>query len=546
MKWPIFLFAVLALLISVYAQESSLATADGHHYGNTKPLVDKSETTTTSENAGEIGFLELLSTKWEISAALVTAFLLAYSVGANDVANPFGTAVGSGALTVKQVFVMASIFETAGAVLLGLSVAETIRSKLIHVESFTPECFVIGEICAMFGAAAWQIIATIFGLPVSGTHSIVGATVGFALIEGGVAAVRWAKIIKIVISWVASPVCSGGLACLLYIYVIKGQILDYNKGNEKTNVSSIISQALMWLPIFYALTIAFNTWVISAKGIELYFPVFYANSNKVKQNTYILILAAVLGAAMYFYIKMIKSKSWEKSGDVYRAINNELIESGGQDPEKQPINQIENSTEKRVKKAKKRLEAARSLEHLDGSEDPVLHYLFGKLQGFAACFDAFAHGANDVGNSIGPVIACYAVLSTNDVKGNPSNFSRTQLIIVLYAAVAMCIGLLTLGRRVIQTVGSEITQLTPARGFAIDIMSGITVVVGSYMGVPLSTTHCKVGAVVAVGWTYDKNSLKWSVFKNIIYAWVITVPASAFISGGMYWILKAVLGLESL
>lgn len=541
MKWHIFLFAALALLISVYAEEeSSLTTADGK--ANSDDILD-SRSETATEIVGEVGFLELLTTRWELTAALVTAFLLAYSVGANDVANPFGTAVGSGALTVKQVFVMASIFETAGAVLLGLSVAETIRSKLIHVESFTPECFVIGEICAMFGAAAWQIIATIFGLPVSGTHSIVGATVGFALIEGGVAAVRWGKIIKIVISWVASPLCSGGLACLLYIYVIKGQILDYNKDSEKNNVSSVISQALMWLPIFYALTISFNTWVISSKGIELYFPTFYANSHKIKQNVYILILAAVLGAAMYYYINNIKSKSWKKSGDVYRAINDGLI-NGGQDPEKQPINEIENATEKRVKKAEKRLEAARSLEHLDGSEDPVLHYLFSKLQGFAACFDAFAHGANDVGNSIGPVIACYAVLSTNDVTGNPTNFSRTQLIIVLYAAVAMCIGLLTLGRRVIQTVGSEITQLTPARGFAIDIMSGITVVVGSYMGVPLSTTHCKVGAVVAVGWTYDKNSLKWSVFKNIIYAWVITVPASAFISGGMYWILKAVLELK--
>ena len=132
------------------------------------------------------------------------------------------------------------------------------------------------------------------------------------------------------------------------------------------------------------------------------------------------------------------------------------------------------------------------------------------------------------------------------MKGNPENFGQTQLIIVFYAAAGMVVGLLTLGRRVIQTVGSEITQLTPARGFSIDIMSGVTVVLGSYFQIPLSTTHCKVGAVVAVGLTYDKKSLKWETFKNILYAWVITVPASAGISAILYWVLKAALGYVSL
>lgn len=201
---------------------------------------------------------------------------------------------------------------------------------------------------------------------------------------------------------------------------------------------------------------------------------------------------------------------------------------------------------KQIKKAEKKRLMSKALDHTDGSEHPMLHYLFSKLQAFAACFDAFAHGANDVGNSIGPVIACYAVLATNDINGNPSNFGTTKLMIVLYAAFAMCVGLLTLGRRVIQTVGSEITQLTPARGFSIDIMSGVTVVVGSLFGIPLSTTHCKVGAVAAVGYTYDKEALKWDTFKNILYAWVITVPASAGISAILYVIFKYFLGYESL
>ena len=129
---------------------------------------------------------------------------------------------------------------------------------------------------------------------------------------------------------------------------------------------------------------------------------------------------------------------------------------------------------------------------------------------------------------------------------DPANFGTTKLMIVLYAAFGMVIGLLTLGRRVIQTVGSEITQLTPARGFSIDIMSGVTVICGSYFKIPLSTTHCKVGAVVAVGLTYDKDSLKWETFKNILYAWVITVPASAGISAVLYVALKWMLGYQSL
>lgn len=568
-------FKIKFLLILVLSL-SFICTVNGQDDKESSTASSKTsqQVTTTAAATDDpilsLSFSELFLSNWQIPVSMITAFILAYSVGANDVANPFGTAVGSGALTVKQVYVMATIFETLGAAMLGLLVAETIRSKLIFVEHFTIELFVLGEICAMFGAAAWQIIATIFGLPVSGTHSIVGATCGFALVEGGTSAVRWGKIIKIVISWVASPAMAGGLAVALYIFIIKNKILNTdntsNDNDEESKSSSetqnidnkdipmsdlsdthkitkpSVIQTLFYLPFFYALTVAFNIWAIGTKGLEMFLPNFYETSDPKTRNIVIVGSALTLAAATFGLVKYVKLDGWRKSAQHY----NSIIGCIKDDEEAVQLTSGLEASDKQVQKAKKKRLQSMSLDHTDGSEDPVLHYLFSKLQSFAACFDAFAHGANDVGNSIGPVIACYAVLSTNDIKGEPKNFGTTKLLIVLYAAFAMCIGLLTLGRRVIKTVGSEITQLTPARGFSIDIMSGVTVVVGSLLGIPLSTTHCKVGAVAAVGYTYDKDALKWETFKNILYAWIITVPASGGISAILYLILKYFLNYQSL
>lgn len=481
----------------------------------------------TSESEKEISFITIFLSKWQMPVALITAFGLAFAVGGNDVANPFGTSVGSGALTIKQVYVLAAVFETLGALLLGGVVAETIRKKILHVDVFrgNESLFVLGEICAMMGAAVWQIIATIFGLPISSTHSIVGSTIGFAVVQAGWGAVQWKQIGKIAISWVTSPLCAGALAAGLYVFIIKWKILvDSGTSLEKT---------LMWLPIFYALTVAFNVWSIGYKGSEVYFPDLHgADGDKTMLIAGVVGITAVLTVVTYCWIKYSKAdRSWSEMAHLSVNTDNKDFE---QLPEGKRIKILD------------RQETCKLIENGDGSERPDIHYLFGKLQAFAACFDAFAHGANDVGNSIGPVLACYAVISTSDVSADPKNFGLAKLGIIAYASFAIICGLLTLGKRVIKTIGEDLTPLTPARGFSVDIMSGVTVVLGSLMGIPLSTTHCKVGAVVSVGLTYDKDAVKFDTFKNILAAWLITVPASAAISAVLFLILKAIIPTDVL
>ena len=224
---------------------------------------------------------------------------------------------------------MASIFETAGAAMLGLLVAETIRSKLIYAEYFSVDCFVLGEICAMFGAAAWQIIATIFGLPVSGTHSIVGATVGFALVEAGPQAVRWKKIIQIVASWVCSPAMAGAMAAGLYIYIIKNKILENGtsytgSGDQKSdpirNQASMIKATIFWLPLFFAFTVAFNVWAIGSKGLKMFMPEFYETASTGTRYGVIFGAAIVLSVALYALVKYKKLGDWKEAAEHYGSI----------------------------------------------------------------------------------------------------------------------------------------------------------------------------------------------------------------------------------
>ena len=253
-----------------------------------------------TESSETMSFTEIFLQKWQMPVALITAFGLAFAVGGNDVANPFGTSVGSGALTIRQVYILAAIFETLGALLLGGVVAETIRKKILHVDNFrgNEEYFVLGEICAMLGAAAWQIIATIFGLPISSTHSIVGSTIGFSVVQAGWGSVQWSQILRIAISWVTSPVCAGVLAAGLYVFVIKNQIL--------ANPGTSLSKTIMFLPIFYALTVAFNAWSIGYKGSEVYFPQFHGEDGN--QTELILWVGVVTLILTLFTYKMFDKK----------------------------------------------------------------------------------------------------------------------------------------------------------------------------------------------------------------------------------------------
>jgi len=534
---------------------------------------------------------EAWSYDWIVIVGFFIAFLLAISVGANDVANPFGTSVGSGALTLLQCFVLATLMETLGAMTMGGAVSDTIRKKIVNIEEFdaanTTEVtdFMIGQLAAMFGAATWQIIASIVKMPVSGTHSIVGAVVGFALISKGPNAIQWMTIAKIVASWVISPLLSGIMAITLY-KLVSVLILKADKP---------VARAFVFLPIFYSFVVAFNTFSILHTMNKIYewsggCETEIGNYSMIAENSTLTAEKGVcfqpwhfglmgLGTgifvyfAVYFFllphlqVKLDRLKdpkahlrdanvSWvsivekklglemdDDSDDDDSQVD--IVKSGFENKQKgekmQFINDEKKVADLEMTDKDGTTAVVEKAPTKDGSESSEMKICFKNLQAFSACFDAFAHGGNDVGNSIGPVLALYSVAETCKPLMSMCNINQSEppkSWIIAIGCAGIVLGLWALGKRVIKTVGKGIARITPARGFAIDIMAGFTVLFGSMCQIPLSTTHCKVGAVVAVSLIHDPSSVSIRTFRSIALAWFVTLPVSGGISALAYLGLK--------
>lgn len=537
----------------------------------------------TLGNLSESPFADYL---WILICGFIIAFFLAFSVGANDVANPFGTSVGSGALTLLQVCIAATFMESLGALTLGGAVSDTIRKKIVDPQLFEHQIphFMIGQACAMLGAASWQILASVLKMPVSGTHSIVGAVLGFALVAKRGEGIFWWTIFKIVLSWFISPLLSGVAAVILYSF-LKWVILSRGDLKQK--------RALLILPFFYAIVIFLNVFSILYTGSHVY----HIEILKVWHMLLISLGSAVLVWLLFIFIivprqknhiKKIMSGEYQKKESCLDVMEKKL----GWDAETRRKNREEKEAKKELemnmvdmnaqmngpllgkplikrnsstgslgsitsmisnlstgsrksifdvigKKVEDQLEESdESLQ--DGSEDEIMRYLFSHLQAFSACLDAFAHGGNDVGNSIGPVLALWGTFKA----GNLLFEDAVDPWIIAYGCLGIVFGLWILGRRVIETVGEDIAEITPARGFSIDIMAGLTVLLGSNCGIPLSTTHCKVGAVVAVSLMHNRKAVSWRTFGNIAWAWIVTLPVSGAISAFCYWLITYCLELN--
>lgn len=538
----------------------------------------------TLSTLGEGHFPEYI---WILVIGFIIAFFLAFSVGANDVANPFGTSVGSGALTLLQVCIAATFMESLGALTLGGAVSDTIRKKIVDPDLFNnmiPQ-FMIGQACAMLGAASWQILASVLKMPVSGTHSIVGAVLGFALVSQRGKGIFWWTIFKIVLSWFISPVLSGFAAVILYT-ILKYVILS--RGKDKTK------RALIVLPFFYAIVILLNVFSILYTGSHVY----QIEILEVWHMILIAFGAAVVVWLVFFFVivpkqkkqiekinsgtvvktdgcleKVEKKLGWdadtrrkareakEAKKDSEALVDNNAIVQGGYGKGMKrnassesmgslasiasKISNISNSSRTSifgvVKGGAEGGDGEPDESLFDGSEDDVMRYLFSHLQAFSACLDAFAHGGNDVGNSIGPVLALWSAFKA----GNLLFEDAVDPWIIGYGCIGIIFGLWILGRRVIETVGEDIAEITPARGFSIDIMAGLTVLLGSNFGIPLSTTHCKVGAVVAVSLMHNRKAVSWRTFGNIAWAWIVTLPVSGAISALCYWLITYFMGFDN-
>nr|CAB3266134.1 sodium-dependent phosphate transporter 1-A [Phallusia mammillata] len=718
------------------------------------------------------------SVLWILIAGFVIAFILAFAVGANDVANSFGTTVGAGTLTLKQACILASIFETLGAILLGAKVGATIRKGIIDIDIYIDNetLLMAGEISAMFASGLWQLIATFFKIPVSGTHSIVGATVGFSLVAHGVQGVNWKKMGLIVGSWFCSPVLAGGMAAIFY-YVLRKLI--FQKKDP-------VRPGLIAMPIMYGCTIAINCFSVLFSGAPLLgfdklapwvdiiiaicigiavgllvqlvmvkkmkaainaekndicnqmlivekptppmpghkktiklptvmesiaekeatdesFNTFNENgSGEKKQLDTVPVLPSYnktqaandfngvekskrvrihsehqvspktieeaktlrqqrskrsksVGQESHGSVRIPPLLQLEKSvlkttipspsvqdiqeeirrnfsepamvtlteksdADIYEVFINRqrkmitiqrkhsascdplesAVREGSQgseleidhvssallggtkldepfddsDEEGLVMNEVQSSDHlpsaypkiysgaieegfRRLSTAQQdiiaikigqtdeeieKVQEATKDEIMEAQEGRMeIRKIFSFLQILTACFGAFAHGGNDVSNAIGPLIAIWLIYH----EGTVHQKSYTPLLILLYGGVGICCGLWVWGRRVIKTMGQDLTNLTPSRGFAIELMSAITVLAASNSGLPVSTTHCKVGAVVAVGWVRSREAVDWKIFRNIVVAWFITVPISGGLSALIFLIIRAAAGLDA-
>ena len=408
-----------------------------------------------------------------IALAALFGIFMAWGIGANDVANAMATSVGSKALTIKQAIVVAAIFEFLGAVLAGGAVTDTVRKGIVDSDLLigSPELLVYGMLAALLAAGTWLFIASKNGWPVSTTHSIVGAIVGFAAVGIGVDAVQWGKVGTIVMSWVVSPLTAGFLAYLIYQSV---QRLILRQEDP-------LAKAKRYVPVYIFLAAFTITLVTILKGLK------HVGLTISLRDSYILAIAIATGIA------------------VIGAVIIQRIE-----PDKKAEKNAHFYTVERV---------------------------FGILMIVTACGMAFAHGSNDVANAIGPLAAVVSVAQTGAIAAK----STLPIWVLALGGGGIVIGLATYGRHVIATVGKKITQLTPSRGFAAELAAATTIVIASGTGMPISTTHTLVGAVLGVGIARGIDAIDLRVVARIFVSWIVTIPAGAFLAIVFFFIFKTVL-----
>ncbi|VDM97631.1 unnamed protein product [Thelazia callipaeda] len=452
---------------------------------------------------------------WVLIVGIILAFVLGFAMGANDVANAFGTSVGSKVLTLRKAYLLAVIFESLGAVLVGYNVTDTMRKGVIDVELYnnTPKELFIGQVAILGGCSTWLLIATFAQLPVSTTHSITGATLGFGLLMRGFQGIHWWKIFDIVSSWILSPLLSGLASAVLYILV------DFTVIRRKNPFEC----GLRVLPLFYWFCIAFNAFAVSFQGSK----VLHLASLPLWICLSISIGIATIAAFIIYLFMVPQLRKWVQSKfPKYLDGIVEIFVTGSNIlDDKQmttSVDNIESENNKRSVPAWKKL-LKWFLPDKDCQPDSKTTHVFGSIQAFTACFEGFAHGANDVANAIAPLVALLSIYTDMDVEQK----GETPIYVLAYGVVAMCVGLVVLGHKVIRTVGTEMSEINPASGFTIEFGAAVTALLASKAGLPISTTHCLVGSVVAVGVIKSRRSgICWSIFRNIILSWVITLPAS--------------------
>lgn len=469
------------------------------------------------------GFNYLANNHTLFIIATLFGIFMAFNIGGNDVANSFGTSVGAKTLTVKQALMIASIFELGGAMLAGAAVTDTIRKGIVDISAmdFDPMLFVFVMMGSLLSAGTWLLYASRKGYPVSTTHAIVGGILGGSIALGYVTMqagesvfglVHWDQITKIAISWVVSPIL-GGMASYGIYWYLKRNILDYNDTVE-AHIDAIKDQLI-------ALKASHNEATATTEEKAAYEnQVHELNRLKKKQNAFYALrthapIAAAFGTAMIAGMLLFKGLKNAHLGlddtqiFVLLAVLSTLMYGV--------------------------VYAIIKVMHKDTPHKATMR-VFSMLQVLTASSFAFSHGANDIANAIGPFAAIIDILATGQINVE----SPVPVIAMATFGVALVAGLWFIGKEVIDTVGSRITEIFPVTGFAAELGATLVILLATKMGIPVSSTHILVGAIIGIG-MLNRNA-NWALMRPIAMAWVITLPASAAMAALFFFILKIVFG----
>ncbi|CBK20396.2 uncharacterized protein [Blastocystis hominis] len=447
----------------------------------------------------------------------VVAFVMAYGIGANDVANAFATSVGAKAITLKQALLIAAFMEFFGATLMGSHVTDTIAKGIIDAELFTeePEILMVAEMCALMSASVWLLLATIWGLPVSTTHSIIGALV--------------------------QSVLSGILTFLLFLFV-RNCILRAKESFER---------ALKFYPIMVGVTFAVNIFFIIYKGS----PQLNLDETPLWLGLLIsVVLGVIISVVLTFtMVPCLRKRSLkiQTEEDNAKAQPTKSVSANPDAPMAAANTAVTVSvpveeTKKETKATKDALGVLNQDVHAELKDeesqvykmhknaekfDARTEHVFTFVQVVTATFDSFSHGANDVANSIGPFAGVVSIYVNRGI----SDKSEVPIWILILGGAGIVAGLATLGYKIIASIGVNLVRVTPSRGFTIELGAAIVVLIGSRLGIPLSTTHCQVGSTVGVGILEGKKGINWKLFLEVFVGWVLTLVVAALMAAGFLW-----------
>ncbi|KAF9312502.1 hypothetical protein BG003_006230 [Podila horticola] len=488
---------------------------------------------------------------------LFFAFLDAYGIGANDVANSFATSVGSGSITLAQALLIACFCEFGGAFLLGANTTETIKGGIVQTSLYAnqPEILMLTMVCALMGSSSWVLFASSRGWPVSTTHAIVGAITGAGIAAFGADGIQWDGIWKIVLSWVISPVAAG-VICAIFFMFTRYAVLQHENSFQR---------GLIAIPIYFGVALTVQVFYIIFKG---------APASSLKSATIGIPVGIALGVGFavflwcffflrpflrrriqdeeplkwfhVFYIPFVGKR--ERAAVVDAEAQNEKGEDKGVDGEGQAdpsLVQLEEGEKTLFQKFKNVAFAGLTHDihankgtttdavHDNATKyDPMTERLFSSVQVVSACFTSFAHGSNDVANAIGPLATIFYIWDNASFNSK----APVPVWILVFGGLAIDLGLLTYGYQVMRTLGNEITYMSPTRGFSAEMATSITILTCSKLGLPVSSTHCITGATASIGLCSGGGfkSLNWKALLLVFGGWILTLPAAGLVSGIMF------------